>query len=469
MKNVQGVRGSIVVKMQRKELLNVTLHKKLHEKLYVELNGGNTVRSSLIFIVFYTLFFIATANTLASEKIQHANAGLSLVDSIQLAIKENPKLESSQAKFDALAQMPEQAGALPEPRLIFNAVNLPLDSLSLSQTPMTQIQFGVSQNFPFPGKLNLKQNIAKKESLAGGEMITMTRQSIVKSVKQLWWKIFYLDRSLDTVKNNLNLLLEFIDVAETKYTVGKGLQQEVLLAHLELASLEDNQLQIEAMREKAQASFNLLLNRDGNSKVTLDSKEPDSLPELDKLTVLIAKAKESRPEFRKASLNISAAKDRMGLADKEYYPDFQLGAIYGWRQDDTGLASMQLSMNLPFNTENRQDKKRDQRRYEWLQKKYDLQDLENTVEEEIYQALTDYKRSRKQTLIYQDRIIPQATQTVDSMLAGYQVNKVDFLNLLRSQVNLLNFQTQYWLAFSTANQALAALEYAVGGVDVYEK
>ncbi|MDH5258144.1 MAG: TolC family protein, partial [Gammaproteobacteria bacterium] len=230
-----------------------------------------------------------------------------------------------------------------------------------------------------------------------------------------------------------------------------------------------NQLQIEAMREKAQASFNLLLNRDGNSKVTLDSKEPDSLPELDKLTVLIAKAKESRPEFRKASLNISAAKDRMGLADKEYYPDFQLGAIYGWRQDDTGLASMQLSMNLPFNTENRQDKKRDQRRYEWLQKKYDLQDLENTVEEEIYQALTDYKRSRKQTLIYQDRIIPQATQTVDSMLAGYQVNKVDFLNLLRSQVNLLNFQTQYWLAFSTANQALAALEYAVGGVDVYEK
>ena len=55
------------------------------------------------------------------------------------------------------------------------------------------------------------------------------------------------------------------------------------------------------------------------------------------------------------------------------------------------------------------------------------------------------------------------------MLAGYQVNKVDFLNLLNSQLNLFNFQTQYWQAFSAAKQALATLEYAVGQEDIYEQ
>jgi outer membrane protein TolC len=49
------------------------------------------------------------------------------------------------------------------------------------------------------------------------------------------------------------------------------------------------------------------------------------------------------------------------------------------------------------------------------------------------------------------------------MLSGYQVNKVDFLNLVRSQVTLYDYETQYWKSFSEANQALARLAAAVGG------
>ncbi len=94
--------------------------------------------------------------------------------------------------------------------------------------------------------------------------------------------------------------------------------------------------------------------------------------------------------------------------------------------------------------------------------KYALENIQNSVAEEIHRALSDYERTRKQITIYQDKIIPQASSTVDSMLAGYQVNMVDFLNLLRSQINLFNFQTQYWQALSEANQALAALDYAIG-------
>ena len=51
--------------------------------------------------------------------------------------------------------------------------------------------------------------------------------------------------------------------------------------------------------------------------------------------------------------------------------------------------------------------------------------------------------------------MPQAQQTVASMLAGYQVSEVDFLNLVRSQMTLFNYELQYWKAFSDAKQALA--------------
>jgi len=71
-------------------------------------------------------------------------------------------------------------------------------------------------------------------------------------------------------------------------------------------------------------------------------------------------------------------------------------------------------------------------------------------------------------LLFKTGIIPQARQTVASMLTGYQVNKVDFLNLLRSQITLFNYETQYWKALTEANQALAQLSAVVGKDDIYE-
>ncbi len=197
-------------------------------------------------------------------------------------------------------------------------------------------------------------------------MITTTQQTIIKQVKHLWWQLFYLDRSLETIGRNLDLLTEIIDVVETKYTVGKGLQQEVLLAHVEFAKLENSQLQIEGLRSKTLASFNLLLNREATTKVSLPKNVSNSLPQVDEVAQMIETALASRPELHKARLQVLAAKGRMALAEKAYRPDFQLAALYGWRQDQTGLASVQFSMNLPFNTEKRQDKNRDQRNHEWL-------------------------------------------------------------------------------------------------------
>jgi len=44
------------------------------------------------------------------------------------------------------------------------------------------------------------------------------------------------------------------------------------------------------------------------------------------------------------------------------------------------------------------------------------------------------------------------------MLAGCQVNKVVFANLIQAQTTLQNYQTQYWQVATAAHQALAALD-----------
>jgi outer membrane protein TolC len=125
-------------------------------------------------------------------------------------------------------------------------------------------------------------------------------------------------------------------------------------------------------------------------------------------------------------------------------------------------------MNVPIFAGSKQLKAIDQRSAELMQRKYALQDEWNKVRADISAASSDYRQRKNQVVLFKSGIIPQARQTVASMLSGYQVDKVDFLNLVRSQITLYNYETQYWMALSEANQALAQLTAVVGKEEIYE-
>lgn len=125
-------------------------------------------------------------------------------------------------------------------------------------------------------------------------------------------------------------------------------------------------------------------------------------------------------------------------------------------------------MNIPIFFGRKQAKAVDQRNSELMQQKYKLQDEWNKVRTQISQSYSDFLRASEQVTLFKTGIIPQARQTVASMLAGYQVNKVDFLNLVRSQITLLNHEMKYWQAFTEANQSLAEIMAAAGKEEIYE-
>jgi outer membrane protein TolC len=119
-------------------------------------------------------------------------------------------------------------------------------------------------------------------------------------------------------------------------------------------------------------------------------------------------------------------------------------------------------MNLPIFTDSKQDRALAQRTVEVMKEEYELQDRTLQVDSEIEQALAEYRGSQEQASLYKSGIIPQAKQTTASMFSAYQVSEVDFLNLIRAQVTLYNYETQYWKALTSSWQAWAKLEAAVG-------
>lgn len=395
---------------------------------------------------------------------------LALEDALEGALRDNPGLAEMEARAEAMAAIPSQAGTLPDPALSLNALNFPVqDGFDRTKEPMTQLQLGISQQFPFPGKLALREEAAEREAEAAVSRVEETRLRLIRDVQRFWWELYFLDRSLETIRRNQALLREFVEIARTKYEVGRGLQQDVLLAQLELSKLLDLEISLVGARRTEQARLNVLLNRPADTVAVLPAQAEPALAEVPEEQELFRLAEEYRPILAEQRKSIAATETRVDLAHKEYYPDFSIGAAYGLRGgndadggDRSDFASIMFSMTFPIYTKSKQDKLLAQRKAEERRARHGLQQLREQVQGEISSTLAELDRARERALLFRTGIIPQARQTVGSMRAGYEVNKVDFLNLVSAQITLYNYELQYWRVLTQAKMERASLATAVG-------
>lgn len=441
-------------------------------------------RKFLLLAFGLAIFSLAQANDL-DLTIAKYNADLVTVDTQSLTLEaalayvelENPGLAEMSARAEAMATIPSQVGSLPDPMLSFSPANLPTDSFNLEQDPMTQMQLGISQQIPYPGKLALKETIARYMANAATSQVDEIRLQLNRDVKTLWWRLFFLDRSLEVIEINKTLLKQFVEIAQTKYKVGQGLQQDVLLAQLELSKLIDQNIELDSKRKQEAARLNALLNRATDSRIqlpTLTDIDTD-LPSLKSASAIMQLAQANRPELAQQRLLIEAATARRELAQRDLLPDFSVGATYGFRQGNnpngdnrSDLLSLRIGINVPIFADSKQKMAISQRSIEVKQQHYALHDRWLAIQADITATLAEYNRTQQQVLLFRTGVIPQARQTVASMLAGYQVNKVDFLNLIRAQITQYNYETRLWQTISEGQSALAKLVATVGEETIYE-
>lgn len=418
----------------------------------------------------FLIIFVTSCLMLALPVPGHTGQSLDLSTALQTALTQNAVLAASSARAAALGEVPTRAAALPDPTLHLNAMNLPVDGFSTSQEPMTQLQVGIGQRFPFPGKRGLKTVAAERAADAALADHHETRRNVIAEVIAVWWHLFYLERALEVVSNNQNLLRQFVSIAQTKYSVGQGLQQDVLLAQVELSKLLDLTLELEGERDDNAAHLNRLMGWPSEQLLTLPRQAETLLPPVPAVPQLTALAQRQRGKLAAASRRVEMANARLSLAQKDHLPDVTVNAAYGLRSghnldgsERADFASLMLSLNLPINQNNRQGRLVAQRQYELDAQRSTEQATQDWVLEEISSAHARYNKARERVNLLKHGIIPQAEQTVASMQAGYQVNKVDFLNLVRAQITFYNYKTRYWQILASAKGTLAQLEAAVGG------
>jgi outer membrane protein TolC len=420
----------------------------------------------------YVSLFLATVFVFggfaAFSQTEDNNTNDILKELIQEALESNPRLEAAVQRVLSAEKTIPQAGALPDPQLTFGLSNLPVNSFSFDQDPMTGKVIGVMQMFPFPGKLSLRTDIAEFEAAAIKYQQIEIQNQIIQMVRLTYFDIYAIDRAFETTEKNKALMEQFVHVAETKYATGSGLQQDVLRAQVEISKLEDDLIMWEQKRLSVAARLNALLNRPANKpfdKTLPELKLPDS-----PVTIVPAESiEQDRPLLKAWSERIQKAKTAVKLAERDIWPNFTVGAGYRQRnkledgRQMRDLFSATFSLNIPLYYKRKQKAKVSERELGVKAIEAEYENVINTVLSDAESILADLERNRKRVELYKGGILLQAQQSLESAHAGYRVGKVDFLTLINNWMMLQNYELQYFFALSNFYKNLANYELAVGG------
>lgn len=424
------------------------------------------------FMLFLMIIFVIGVYPSFSkaEAVEQKNI---LTGLIQEALENNPKLEAAYQRALSAEKAIPQAGALPDPQLTFGLMNLPVNSFSFSQEPMTGKLVGIMQMFPFPGKLSLATDIAEFEAAAIKYQQDEVRNQIIQMVKRVFYDIYSIDRALETVQKNYALMEQFVQVAETKYATGSGLQQDVLRAQVEISKLEDDLIMWQQQRLSVVARLNALLNRAVDTAV---EKIPPELTLPGSRVIIFPpeSIEQNRPLLRAWQERIQKAEAAVKLADRDIWPNITVGASYRQRNDLADgrqmhdFFSANVSLNLPLYFKRKQKAKVAEKQLTFKAIKAEYDNIKIGVLSDVESILAELERNRKRVELYQGGILLQAQQSLDSAQAGYRVGKVDFLTLINNWMMLQNYELQYFLAISNFHKNLANYELAVGGVVIPE-
>jgi outer membrane protein, heavy metal efflux system len=393
-------------------------------------------------------------------------ADLKLQDLIQEVIKNSPEILAAQAGVDVAQYKIPQAGALPDPMLMVGYQNDGYNAYTFGDSNFAYYMFSASQMFPFWGKRDLKGEMATQEA----ESLKASSKNIllknIARVKELYFDLLLAYKTKEQIEDKTDLFARVEEAALARYSSGMGPQQEVLMAQTEKYMLLEKNEMINQKIQAAEGMLNSTLGREiesplGRPQVPAYIAYPFQLQELLKM------AKENSPEIRSKEKMIKGAEAKVQMAEKEYYPDFTLGAnLYRTGGAFTDMWSVTAQINIPLYYERKQRQGVLEAKAALSQNKRERQATENMLASNLRDSYSMIKSADRLMGLYKEGLIPKTVQDFQLALSGYRVGKVEAITVISRLKALLDFELLYWGQFVEREKAIARVEAIAGIVDL---
>jgi cobalt-zinc-cadmium efflux system outer membrane protein len=406
--------------------------------------------------------------TLAATRVSaqtESAPGADVESLLAIARERNPELASVVREAQAAAERAEFAGALPDPRLrteLMDVTKGGTQDPSLLPSRTGSARYTLIQEIPWYGKRDLRRGIAESEALGVNLRRSATWSEIAARIKIAYSQLFFLTSSQALLRETLDLSTRLEQVAQARYSAGLAAQQDVIRAQVEKTAARAELIALESQLRQQRAKMNALLGRPANAELAAPQKlRPLPASERLDMEALAVRARQISPSIQAEEARLQLSEKSRDLVFKNRYPDLTVGIAPNQTQNSFNQWDLMVEISIPLQQSTRRSQERESEALVEAARSR-RESASNQVLSELSESMWALLAARQTESLTTDVLLVQAELTFKSALVGYENGNIDFATLLDAQRQIRQARQTQIKAQAEAQERLANIERLIG-------
>jgi outer membrane protein TolC len=348
---------------------------------------------------------------------------------------------------------------------------VPMRSASISQDNIGNTYSAkISASWPVytGGKIWQGYQISRLNREAAGESYDSAKAGVIFAVKQAYYGLLLAQSAYDVTKEAVSSIEKHVGRVQALYHKGMVSRYDLLRVEVQLSNMQPQLIRMQNAVELSRQSLNMILNRELNAPVELTDSMSYHPVEIDS-AALIVQALEARPEYRSILIRQKMVQKAKLISYSSYQPTVALIADYSyskgsgfsgsdeWQKNwDVGISASWPLFDGGSGLGRIKEAKANSRQLRLVKEL-----VEDGIKMEVSAHYLTLKANRK-AISSQERSVEQAQEALKIAQARYESGQATNLDVLDSEVALIQAKTNKIQALHDYLVSLARLENAVG-------
>lgn len=317
----------------------------------------------------------------------------------------------------------------------------------------------LSQELEVAGQRSKRIEEAERNIEKVSQQVRDAERVLTAQVKEVFYQALSRKRRLDLFGQVESLNRRLQEIAAARFQAGEVPKMEVNLAEIRLGQARKGTIVAERDYRNTLRALERLVGLEPKGEV-----EPVGQltvqPKTFQLADLVRLALEGRPDLRASTEELRRIDAESALTRRLIVPNPTLSFVYREEERRDRIAGAVVSIPLPVF---------DRKQAELLQLAgrkdqagYERQSVELRVRQEVGDALRAYDAAKAEVAVFETAVLERATENFQLMETAYREGKIDLLQVIVVQNDLVNAQFSYIDSLENYWQARTALERAIG-------
>ncbi len=397
---------------------------------------------------------------------QEGALGSTVQGLLEHARTQNPELAGMRLEAEAAAQRVQPAGALPDPVLrveLMNVNNYGSDAgFNLLPGRVGETKYTLMQMLPAWGKRDLRRDVATADVRQATARTAAAWTELAMRIKTSYARYYLAAHNERLTREILGLMASVEQIAQARYAGGLVAQQDALRAQLEQTGMRSELIMLDSEKRQARARLNALLARDASAPLA----EPVALRPLPAIGALDAvalaqRARSSNPQLQAEDARLRGAEKTSELARRNRYPDVTVGLSPSQMGSRITTWGVMVEVNIPLQQTTRRAQEAEAQAMVGASRSRS-QALANQLAGDLGEQLAALEAARSTEALLANQSLPQSEVSLRSAIAAYENGKLDFTALLEAQRQIRKARQDRLKAQAEAQMRLAEIERLVG-------